>query len=330
MRMRKRSSSLARWATRMRPSCSRMGSGRRSRVATPTRPPQRTARKCTAMTRHIRSKAAPSRCHRPRASENLLERSHRGGKRPSASGGPHDHGDPPHPSTILNTLDPLRVIFRRALRLREVNLDPRRRLICPLRAGGAHRQPVGPGRPRAVDALPEAERALWATALFCGLRRGELRALRSTDVDLAGQPAALRVARTRDDTEGELQEAKTEARTRTVAVPALVASFLAAHGLHTRRDGRSLVFGRTADLPFMPSTIRRRALDAWGERYVCTHQARHAAASFQGHHVRRLAAGRGQSQPYVSHGERSEVVGCVRVRAADPVLAAPVPEHLRK
>ena len=42
------------------------------------------------------------------------------------------------------------------------------------------------------------------------------------------------------------------------------------------------MFGRTASLPFIPSTIRRRALEAWGDRYVCTHQARHAAASFLG------------------------------------------------
>lgn len=119
-----------------------------------------------------------------------------------------------------------------------------------------------------------------ATALFCGLRRGELMALRWSDVDLAAQPATVHVARTWDAVEGELDEAKTEAGTRTVAVPTIVARLMAAHGLLTARDGDDLVFGRTAALPFVPSTIRSRALKAWGESYICTHQARHAAASF--------------------------------------------------
>ena len=83
-----------------------------------------------------------------------------------------------------------------------------------------------------------------------------------------------------DDSDGELNEAKTDAGTRTVPVPTLVGALLAAHGLRTGRDGAALVFGRTAGLPFVPSTIRRRAMTAWGEDYVCTHQARHAAASF--------------------------------------------------
>ena len=36
-----------------------------------------------------------------------------------------------------------------------------------------------------VDALPGHERPVWATAMYAGLRRGELRALRSENVDLA-------------------------------------------------------------------------------------------------------------------------------------------------
>ncbi len=35
-----------------------------------------------------------------------------------------------------------------------------------------------------IAALPADERALWATALYAGLRRGELRALRWSDFDL--------------------------------------------------------------------------------------------------------------------------------------------------
>ena len=34
-----------------------------------------------------------------------------------------------------------------------------------------------------LGALPEEERALWATALYAGLRRGELMALQFEDID---------------------------------------------------------------------------------------------------------------------------------------------------
>ena len=40
--------------------------------------------------------------------------------------------------------------------------------------------------------------------------------------------------------------------------------FLAAHKLATGRGDDALVFGATADIPFEPSTVRRRALAAWG------------------------------------------------------------------
>jgi integrase len=57
--------------------------------------------------------------------------------------------------------------------------------------------------------------------------------------------------------------------------------FLAAHKVRTgRREG--LVFGRTASDPFVPSTVRRRALTAWDEaglEPISLHEARHTCAS---------------------------------------------------
>ncbi len=62
---------------------------------------------------------------------------------------------------------------------------------------------------------------------------------------------------------------------------------LVAHKLRTGRDGEALVFGRTATTPFIPSTVRRRALTAWeaarGEERrlepIGLHEARHTLAS---------------------------------------------------
>jgi len=53
-----------------------------------------------------------------------------------------------------------------------------------------------------LDVLRESDRAIWATALYAGLRRGELRALRWEDVDLGG--GLIRVERGWDDREGPI------------------------------------------------------------------------------------------------------------------------------
>ena len=45
-------------------------------------------------------------------------------------------------------------------------------------AGAASESPRRPEAARLLEALPAAERALWATAFYAGLCRGELRALR--------------------------------------------------------------------------------------------------------------------------------------------------------
>ncbi|HEX6651281.1 MAG TPA: hypothetical protein VF072_00950 [Thermoleophilaceae bacterium] len=96
-----------------------------------------------------------------------------------------------------------------------------------------------------IDAPPESERALWATALYAGPRRGELRAMRWSDIDLAAEPALIHVRRTWHDTEGEV-DVKTEAGHRTVPLTGRLRTLVIEHGLATRRGGDDLVFGRTA------------------------------------------------------------------------------------
>jgi integrase len=51
-----------------------------------------------------------------------------------------------------------------------------------------------------LGALTEADRPLWATALYAGLRNGELQALRYEDVDL--EAGLLRVEHSWDAVEG--------------------------------------------------------------------------------------------------------------------------------
>ena len=61
-------------------------------------------------------------------------------------------------------------------------------------------------------------------------------------------------------------DAKTKAGRRTVPIVEALAPELAQHKLRTGRDGSQLVFGPDGTRPFEPSTVRRRALTAWGWR----------------------------------------------------------------
>jgi len=201
-------------------------------------------------------------------------------------------------STIKNTLDPLRVIYRRAIRRDEVAIDPTAALDVPADRGRRDRFATPAEAARLIAALPDGERALWACAFYTGMRRGELRELRWSDVDLAAN--MIRVERGLDD-DGDVMRTKTAAGERDIPILAPLKRELLAHGLATGRTGDELVFGRTATAPFIPSTVLSRALKAWkaanarrrkgaqerGKEVdpavllapIALHEARHSAAS---------------------------------------------------
>ena len=183
------------------------------------------------------------------------------------------------PRTIQNTIDPLRAIYRRAIKREQVVVNPTVQLEVPAVRGRRDRI-ASPGEGRELlDALADGDRALWATAMYAGLRRGELRGLRWSDVDLGRN--IVRVERAWDDHEGEI-EGKTEAAKRTVPIGSELRRTLLEHKLRTGRDGDALVFGVCADAPFEPSTARRRALAAWkraGLKPIGFHECRHTFAS---------------------------------------------------
>jgi integrase len=175
--------------------------------------------------------------------QQLVDRLHREGK--SAS-------------TVQSVVLPLRAIYRRR---DDIPINPTVGLALPA---------VGRGRDRIADpaeaaallrALPEEDRALWATAMYAGLRRGELMALRWSAIDL--ERRVLRVERGWDMVEGEIEPKSRESR-RTVPIAAVLRPYLLRQRLRTGRDGDDLVFGDTPTAPFRPDSVRRRALKAWG------------------------------------------------------------------
>lgn len=182
-------------------------------------------------------------------------------------------------STIKNAIDPLRVIYRRALKNDEVAVNPTDGIDVPADRGRRDRFATATEAATLIDALPVEQRPLWATAFYTGMRRGELRELRWSDVDLDAN--AIRVERGLDDA-GTVIDVKSRAGNRTVPILAALRPYLVTHKLATGRAGGDLVFGRTATAPFVPSTVRRRAIDAWdgaGLTRIALHECRHSAAS---------------------------------------------------
>lgn len=120
------------------------------------------------------------------------------------------------PSTIRNALMPLRVIFRRAVEDGDVAVNPCTHLRLPAVRGRRERIASPEEAERLLAALPAHDRPIWATALYAGLRRGELMALRWADVDLAN--GVIRVERAYDDKARVEVEPKSRAGRRTVPI----------------------------------------------------------------------------------------------------------------
>jgi integrase len=183
------------------------------------------------------------------------------------------------PSTIRNAIMPLRVIYRRAVGRGEVAVNPCTGLELPAVRGRRDRIASPQEAAELIAALPEGDRALWATATYGGLRRGELMELRWEDVDLAA--GLIRVERSYDPKEGQVVETKSRAGRRRVPIAAVLRDHLIEHKLRSGR-GEGLVFGRDGERTFGLSSLDRRATRVWaagGLERIGLHECRHTFAS---------------------------------------------------
>jgi integrase len=179
-------------------------------------------------------------------------------------------------STIRNAIAPLRAAYRRAFTRGEVAINPTAGLELPAVRGKRDRIASPDEGAALLAALPASDRAVWATAMYAGLRRGELSALRWEDVDLAG--GRIRVERSWDPKEGVIPP-KSAAAVRTVPIAVVLRDFLVEHKQATGRS-EGLVFGRSADTPFDARALARRAETAWKARErISLHECRHTFAS---------------------------------------------------
>jgi integrase len=183
------------------------------------------------------------------------------------------------PSYIQTTLLPVRAIVRRAMARDELATNPCADLQLPAVRGRRERFVSVTEAEALISAVPEADRAIWATAMYAGLRLGELRALRVEDVDLA--TGVIRVEHGWDPSAGEI-ELKSHAGRRRVPIAAVLRDYLAEHLARTGQQGSELIFGRSTSEPFMAPTLQRHADEAWeaaGLARVTPHELRHSYAA---------------------------------------------------
>lgn len=179
------------------------------------------------------------------------------------------------PAVVMTTMLPLRAIFRRAVARGDLPVNPTSGLEMPAVRSRRDRIVSPADAERLLAALDLEDRPLWATALYAGLRRGELVALRWDDVDLA--EGTIRVERGWDAIEGEIGPKSREGRRR-VPVHAGLRDHLLDQRMR-REDGAVRVFGSL-------SQVRRqaeRAQERWSGRGLgplTLHEARHTYASF--------------------------------------------------
>lgn len=161
------------------------------------------------------------------------------------------------PSTIANTLNPLQAIYRHAVRREIVAINPTREVELPAARGRRERIASATEAARLLAALHPADRPIWATAFYAGLRRGELQALRVSDVDL--DRSEIAVQRSWDQYEGPIAP-KSKAGLRTVPILGVLRNYLEGCDLTC---GSDLVFGRDQELPFAPKSLSERAARRW-------------------------------------------------------------------
>jgi integrase len=183
-------------------------------------------------------------------------------------------------STVRNAILPLRAIYRRATEREQVAVNPTLKLRLPAVRGTRERTARANEAAELIAALSEKDRALWATAFYGGLRRGELQALQWDDVDL--DLNLIRVVRSWDAKAGFITP-KSRAGKRRVPIPKTLRQYLLAQKLRQGNPDNGFVFANTRGRPFDPATVLVRARKAWrsaGLRPITLHECRHSYAAY--------------------------------------------------
>jgi integrase len=159
--------------------------------------------------------------------------------------------------------------WRRALIRADVLVDPTLGLALPAPRGGRDRIAPPAEAKGLLAALHPEDQVVWATALFAGLRRGEIRGLSWGDVDFAG--GLIRVEQSWDDRVGPIEPKSTAGRRRVpLARPRRL--HLATWRLRSHADDDRLVFaderGGAINTTALTGRARKRKVDQEREQEV--------------------------------------------------------------
>lgn len=180
------------------------------------------------------------------------------------------------PSTLRNAINALRAIYRYALSRDHVKVNPTIGLMLPAVESKPTRIAAPAEMKKLIAALKDEDRPFYAVAAYAGLRIGEIKGLRWSEIDLS--EGEIRVMRNVDPQAGEV-EPKSAKSKRTVPVISDLKVFLLEQRLRTQDD---LVFPGTRTKFFSEQALRDRAVKAWekaGLEPIGMHECRHTFVS---------------------------------------------------
>jgi integrase len=184
------------------------------------------------------------------------------------------------PATINTAVVALGAIYGRAVQRDELEVSPTRGVRVAAARNGRKRFATAQEAAELLAFVPQRDRAVWATAvMYAGLRRGELMALRPSDVDFrAGTIAVLRSW----DPEQPAPDDTKNRNQRKVPITPRLREHLAAARLR-QPPGAELSFGLDGRArPFRADRLQERADDASataGLERLTLHDCRHTFAS---------------------------------------------------
>jgi integrase len=182
------------------------------------------------------------------------------------------------PSTVNGAIAAVSALYEHEIGRGRLADNPTRKIKMPAPNGRRDRIASPDEGTRLLTSVPDADRAIWATAMYAGLRRGELQALRACDVRL--DDGVISVEWGWDYKDGRIPPKGRRARR--VPIPSALREVLVAELLATGRRGDELIFGSSASTPFSPTTLTAHARKAWKQaklNRITLHECRHTFAS---------------------------------------------------
>ena len=181
------------------------------------------------------------------------------------------------PATIRLTIAALGAVFAEAVHREELASNPAHGVRLPAVDNGRMRFATPTEAVALLAAVPERDHPVWTVAMYAGLRRGELMALRWEDVDFASK--VIHVRRGWDDHGPTTTKNGKERR---VPMTGQVRECLVAHRLR-QPPGVDLVLGLGEGRPFRADRLQQRADAAWkdaGLQRPTLKDCRHTFGSF--------------------------------------------------